>query len=333
YLMIREGSSEKNLDDLLPLVTDRTYKRCFFVVDDRTCADLLAEGDVDAVVRKAILKGLDPIRAIQMATINPAEYFRLHRVGAIAPGCVANFMVMEDLFKFNVNMVFHRGNLVAREGELLAPLSRKTAPALTRSVNAKQFGVEDLRLPFAGEKQPVIETVPGQIITKRIYVKPKIEGDAVVADIDRDLLKLAVVERHRATGNIGKGLVKGFGLRRGALASSISHDSHNIIIVGTNDRDIHAAFREIERMQGGLAAVADGKVLESLALPIGGLLSDEALETVVDKLEKLERTASELGCALPSPFATLSFLALPVIPELRLTDKGMVDVSAFKLIQ
>jgi len=332
YVMIREGSSEKNLDALLPLVTDKTYKRCLFVVDDRSCVDLLRDGDIDAVVRKAIRSGLDPVRAIQMATINTAEYFRLAQLGAIAPGYIANLIVIGDLSGLPVDMVFYRGRLVARHGTPLFPLPESSAGGLTRTVHIKPFSIEGLRLLASGETEPVIELVPGQIITKKRMEKVKTSDGVIVPDIGRDILKLVVVERHQATGNIGLGLVTGFGLKRGALASSIAHDSHNIIAVGTNDEDIFTAIKEIERLRGGLVIATGGKVLTSLALPIAGLLSDEPLETVVTKLEKLERLAIDLGTTLPSPFAALSFLALPVIPELRLTDLGLVDVNEFKLV-
>ncbi len=333
YVMIREGSSEKNLDALLALITDKTYKRCLFVIDDRSCVDLLRDGDIDAVVRKAIKRGLDPVRAIQMTTINAAEYFRLDRLGAIAPGYIANLIVISDLSSLQIDMVFYRGRLVARQGTPLFPLYQSSVGGLTRTVNIKPFNIEALRLLASREIEPVIELVPGQIITRKRLERVKVSDGVIVPDIGRDILKLVVVERHKATGNIGVGLVTGFGLRRGALASSIAHDSHNIIAVGTNDEDIFTAIKEIERLQGGLVIVAEGKVLASLALPIAGLLSDEPLETVVSKLEKLERLAMDLGTALPSPFATLSFLALPVIPELRLTDLGLVDVNEFKLIR
>ncbi len=333
HLMIREGSSEKNLDELLPLVNDKTYKRCFFVVDDRTCADLLREGDIDAAVRKAISRGLDPIRALQMATINTAEYFRLYRAGAVAPGYIANLIVIDDLLKLSVDMVFYRGRLVAKDGEALFSATRRTDPEITRTVNIKPFAIEALKIPAAKKSLPVIEIVPGQIITKRIDAEAKTEGRFVVPDTERDILKLVVVERHKASGNIGLGFVKGFGLKDGALGSSIAHDSHNVVVVGTNDQDIFAAIKEIERLQGGLVVAAGGRIRGSLALPIAGLLSEEPLETVVAKLEELERAASALGCVLPSPFAIISFLALPVIPELRLTDKGLVDVVKFRLLE
>jgi len=333
WVMIREGSSEKNLDALLPLVTDKTYKRCLFVVDDRSCVDLLRDGDIDAVVRKAIGRGLDPVRAIQMATINTADYFRLDRLGAVAPGYFANLIVLSELSSLQIDMVFYRGRLVAREGKPLFPLYQGGGKGLTDTVNIKPFNKEALTLFASGETEPVIEIVPGQIITRKKVEKVKVLDGVVVPDTSRDILKAVVVERHKATGNIGLGLVTGFGLKRGALASSIAHDSHNIVVVGTNDEDIFTAVKEIERLNGGLVVAADGRVLASLALPIAGLLSDEPLEVVVDKLEKLEQLAKDLGTVLSSPFATLSFLALPVIPELRLTDLGLVDVNAFKLIK
>jgi adenine deaminase len=332
YLMIREGSSEKNLDELLPLVTDKTYKRCLFVTDDRTCADLLREGDIDAVVRKAIARGLDPIRAIQMATINTAEHFRLRHVGAIAPGYVANLIVIDDLTKLSVEMVFHEGKLAAQKGKVLFSASRRTNSEITHSVNIKPFGVDALKISTSKKDLPIIEIVPGQVTTKSIKAEAKVKDGFLVPDMERDILKLVVVERHKATGNIGLGFVKGFELKNGALGSSIAHDSHNIIVVGTNDEDIFAAVKEIERLQGGLVAAAGGRIKGSLALPIAGLLSEESLEAVVPELEELQKTAADLGCIPPSPFAILSFLALPVIPELRLTDKGLVDVVAFKLL-
>ncbi len=319
FIMLREGSSEKNLEALLPLVTDKSWQQCMFVVDDRTGADLLRDGDIDAVVRKAIHLGLEPVRAIQLATINTAGYFRREGLGGIAPGYFADLIVLGDLPKLRIDMVFYKGKLVAEEGKpLFSPPA--TDQGLTDSVNIKPFNIDRLK-PTSGGTEPVIEVIPGQIITRKRMEKIK-----TIPDIGRDILKLVVVERHRATGNIGVGLVSGFGLKRGALASSIAHDSHNIIAVGTSDEDIFAAVKEIERLRGGLVAAGGGKVLSSLALPVAGLLSDEPLETVVNKLEGLEKVAVELGAKLSSPFATLSFLALPVIPAIRLTDRGVVEL-------
>jgi adenine deaminase len=332
YLMIREGSSEKNLDALLPLVTDNTYKRCFFVVDDRSCSDLLREGDIDAVVRKAIGRGLDPVRAIQMATINPAEYFRLHGRGAIAPGYMANFITITDLTKLEIDTVFYKGKPVAKQGRplFLPPL---VTLELKDTVRLKSPTVKSLRIAATGETHPVIEIVPGQIVTRKAVEKVKVVDGAVASDVDRDILKLVVVERHKASGNIGLGLVKGFGLKKGALASSVAHDSHNIIAVGTDDFEILKAIEEIRTLQGGLVVCVNLEVLASLPLPIAGLLSPEPLDVVVSQYEKMEKAAASLGNLPPAPFAVLSFLALPVIPELRLTDLGLVDVAEFKLIK
>ena len=336
YLMIREGSSEKNLDALLPLVTDNTYKRCFFVVDDRNCSDLLREGDIDAVVRKAIGLGMDPVRAIQMATINPAEYFRLRDRGAIGPGYMANLITINDLGKLEIDTVFYKGRPVAKRGkplffpppvmpELKDTVRIKSPTARLLSLRAKRSNLE--------EETPVIQIIPGQIVTRKTMEKMKVVDGSIVPDVDRDILKLVVVERHKASGNIGRGLVKGFGLKKGALASSVAHDSHNIIAVGASDFDILKAIEEVNRLQGGLVVCANLEILASLPLPIAGLLSPEPLDTVASQYENVDKAAASLGNLPPSPFAILSFLALPVIPELRLTDLGLVDVSAFRLVK
>ncbi len=332
WAMIREGSSEKNLEALLPLVTDKTYKRCMFVVDDRSCIDLYRDGDIDGVVRKAIKLGLEPVRAIQLATINAADYFRLDRLGAVAPGYMANLIVLGDLARLRIDMVLYRGRLVAAEGKALFNPSQSVDKVLTNTVHIRPFTVEALRLKAGGETAPVIEIVPGQIITRKRMEKVRVIDGIVVPDIGRDILKLVVVERHRANGNIGVGLVMGFGLKRGALASSIAHDSHNIVAVGASDGDIFTAVREVEQLQGGLVIADGGKVIAALPLPIAGLMSDEPLMEVADKLGRLGSLAGDLGSGLHSPFATLSFLTLPVIPELRLTDLGLVDVKENRLL-
>jgi adenine deaminase len=337
YLMIREGSSEKNLDALLLLVTDNTYKRCFFVVDDRSCSDLLREGDIDAVVRKAISRGLEPVRAIQMATINTAEYFRLHDRGAIGPGYIANLITITDLAKLEIDMVFYQGKLVAKQGKPFFPVHPITLElkdtVRIKSPTTKSLSLQAKRSDLSEESYPVIEIVPGQIVTKKAVEEIKVVDGVMMPDGERDILKLVVVERHKASGNIGVGLVKGFGLKKGALASSVAHDSHNIIAVGTNDFDILKAIEEINRLQGGLVVCANLEILASLPLPIAGLLSPEPLDVVVFQHENVEKAAASLGNLPPAPFSILSFLALPVIPELRLTDLGLVDVNEFKLIK
>jgi adenine deaminase len=268
-----------------------------------------------------------------MATINTATYFRLAGMGAVAPGYFADLVVLDSLKSFNINMVFYRGRLVARQGKPLFAAPPLTGSRLSHTVNVKPFSINALRLRTKSDTMPVIEVVPGQIITRKKMMNVKTSDGFTIADTARDILKAIVAERHKATGHIGRGMVTGFGLKRGSIASSTAHDSHNIVAIGVSDGDIYAAIKAVERLQGGLVAVADGKVIASLATPIAGLLSPEPLEAVVLGLAKLDRAAHDLGSTLPSPFATLSFLALPVIPELRLTDLGLVDVNAFKLIK
>lgn len=333
HLMIREGSAERNLEALLPLVDDRTYHRCMFVVDDRDPLDISREGDLDAVVRRAIQLGLDPVRAVQLATLNPARYFGLRGYGAIAPGYWANLVVLSDLERFAIDEVYYRGRLVANGDGPVYHSSLNQPDWITHTVRVRPFSAQQLALRSEADLFPAIEIIPRQILTRRVDVEPRRDGDVILPDVERDLLKLAVVERHRATGNIGLGLVKGFGLRRGAIGSSVAHDSHNIVVAGASDQDICAAVREIEAMQGGLVCTVDGQVVASLPLPIAGLVSAEPLETVVAKVGALERAARELGCAVEAPFSILSFLSLSVIPELRLTDLGLVDVEAGRLLE
>jgi len=327
YLMIREGTTEKNLAELLPLVTDRTAGRCLFVTDDRSAADLASDGDVDAVVRKAIDLGLDPIRAVQLATLNPALRFGLRGVGAIAPGYRAHLIVCDDLRRPLARRVYFDGRPVAEEGEALFETSSAVDPSLLHTVNVGDLSVDSFALPAIGSRYPVIAAIPGQILTGRRLEEVRVEGGRIVTDSERDILKLAVVERHHGSGRIGVGLVSGFGLKRGALASSYAHDSHNVIVVGVDEGDMLAAVRRIATMQGGLVAVADGEVLAELPLPVAGIMSTESAAVVSHRGALLNAAALSLGARIPEPFAVLSFLALPVIPSLRLTDMGLVDVD------
>jgi adenine deaminase len=324
------------------------------VVDDRSCADLLHEGDIDAVVRKAISRGLDPVRAVQMATLNTAEYFRRYDRGGIAPGYLADLISITDLPKLEIDLVFYKGKLVARGGKPLFSVPHTTseltdtvhikpvtmeslllrsAGALSRSSERSEEAAKGKRGNFTADSYPVIEIVPEQIVTRKSMERVKVEDGAIVPDVEKDILKLVVVERHKASGNVGRGLIKGFGLKQGALASSVAHDSHNIVVVGTNDVDILKAIEEIVKLEGGLVVCAGEEILASLPLPVAGLLSPEPLEAVVAQFQKVEGAAASLGNLPPAPFAILSFLALPVIPELRLTDLGLVDVTQFKLIR
>jgi len=331
FIMIREGSTEKNLEALLPLVSEETYRRCMLVVDDRSCVELQQDGDIDAVLRKAIRLGLDPVKAIQMVTINPAEYFHLKDIGAVAPGYQADMVVCEDLNHLQASMVFSRGKPAARDGIPEFQAGRPASPKLRDTINIKIPERNAFRLRCA-MPMPVIEVVPGQIITKhRRETLPVVDG-TVIPDVTRDILKIVVIERHKGTGNIGVGMVTGFGLKKGAIAATVAHDSHNIVAVGVDDESIYTAVEEIQRMRGGLAAVEGKMVLASLPLPVAGLLSDKPLEKTVDLLTMVEKVATRLGSALPNPYATLSFMALPVIPELKITDLGMVDVNEFRII-
>lgn len=327
WLMVREGTTEKNLADLLSLVTDRTAWRCLFVTDDRSAADLVSDGDVDAVVRKAIDLGLDPIRAVQLATINPAVCFGLHRTGATAPGYRAHLIVCDDIRRPVARRVYFDGRLVAEDGEALFEAPRAVDPSLLHTVNVGALTVDSFALPARGPRYPVIEAIPGQILTGRRLGEVRVEGGRIVGDPQRDILKLAVVERHHGSGRIGVGLVSGFGLKRGALASSYAHDSHNVIVAGVDDSDMLAAVRRVAVMQGGLVAIAGGEVLAELPLPVAGIMSTESAAAVSHLGALLNAAALSLGAIIPEPFAVLSFLALPVIPSLRLTDMGLIDVD------
>jgi adenine deaminase len=322
-LMIREGSTEHNLLDLLPLVDDRTYPRCCFASDDRDCATLLNDGHVDAILRKAIGAGLDPIRAIRMATLATAEYWRLPHTGQIAPGFRANAVVFSDLSDIRPRAVYFNGRVVAEDGRALFDVPVTAPDGLLHSVNIAPFDVDRLR-PVVEGRMVAVGAIPGQIVTRKLEVEPKTTDGRLTSDVDRDLLKLVVVERHHATGRIGVGLVEGFGLKQGALASSIAHDAHNIVAVGVDDFEILRAIQAVVRMQGGLAAVRGRDVLAELALPIAGILSPEPLEDVTEHYEKLEAVARSLGSSVPSPFGLLSFMALSVIPAARVTDQGIV---------
>jgi adenine deaminase len=327
-VMIREGSSARNLAALLPLVTDRTAARVCFCSDDRDAHLLLHDGHVDAILRKAVAEGLDPLRAIRLATWNPARHWNLEGIGAVAPGFHANLVVLRDLSRMEVALTLFEGEVVARDGRLDAtiPPQGEIPTALRESVRLAPLGLRDLRLPVEEARRAVV-AISGEIATELVTVDPKIRDGAAVAAPDRDLLKLACIERHHATGRVGVGYVRGFGLRRGALASSIAHDAHNIVAVGANDADILAAVATVAESQGGLAAVADGQVLAHLPLPIAGLLSDRPLAETAAAYERLEEAARSLGSTLPSPFGLLAFMALSVIPKARVTDLGFVTVG------
>lgn len=327
-VMIREGSSAKNLAALLPLVTDRTAARVCFCSDDRDAHLLLESGHVDDILRKAIARGLDPLRAIRLATINPATYWRLDGLGAVAPGYQANLVLLRDLERVDVAATLFGGRVVAEGGALTVEIDAPDGipEPLRQTVRLAPIGVRDLRLA-ADDARRAVQTIPGEIATGLVEVEPVVVDGHAVADPEQDLLKLVCVERHRASGRVGVGYVRGFGLRRGALASSIAHDAHNIVAVGASDADILAAVATVAESDGGLAAVADGEVLAHLPLPIAGLLSDRPLAETARDYEACEEAARALGSTLPSPFGLLAFMALSVIPKARVTDQGFVTVG------
>lgn len=331
-ILVREGSLTKNMEALLPLVNETNSRNFMFCSDDAAVADLV-EGHLDKILAKAVKLGINPVVAIQMATINIAEHYRLNDLGAVAPGYFADLVVLDDITDFEVKMVIKRGQVVFDKGKVTKPAKLKPKALVKDSINIKPISVKSLRIPAKSNYIKVIEVVPGQILSKSRTVLVHEEGGVALADVGKDILKLAVVERHKATGRIGLGFVKGFGMKKGAVAQTIAHDSHNIICMGTNDEDMVSAIRRIEKLEGGMVAVAGGLVLAELPLKIAGIMSELPAKEVAASFERLESAAKELGIEIENPFSELSFLALSVVPELRLTDKGLVDVVNFKLVK
>jgi adenine deaminase len=339
WLMIREGSAAQNLDALLPLIQELHPPRVFFVTDDRDPLDLTTRGHMDSMVRQATTRGLDPVEAIRLASYNTAQYFRLYNRGAIAPGYVADLVVLDDLRTFKVESVYKDGVLVAQQGKIAVGTGSAQgttigASPMATAANTIHIGTiteQDLRIAGRLGKVEVIGIEPGQIITKHLQEEAPLRDGEIVADPTRDLLKLVVIERHSASGRVGLGLVKGFGLRNGAIASSVAHDAHNIVIAGVSDRDILRAAQVLAEIGGGFACVVDGEVRATVPLPIGGLVSPLPAPELVSLLRKLDATAADLGCTLEHPCMTLSFLSLSVIPSLKLTDQGLIDVDTFTL--
>ncbi|HEY1351627.1 MAG TPA: adenine deaminase [Ktedonobacteraceae bacterium] len=332
WLMIREGSAARNLDALLPLVQELHPPRVFFVTDDRDPLDLTTRGHIDSMVRRAIELGLDPVEAIRLASYNTAQYFHLADRGAIVPGSVADLLVLSDLRTFQVETVYKDGRPVAAGGRLLVDAPATTFPGVTDTIRLGEIGLHDLRLAGRPGLVEVIGIEPGQITTRHLREEASVCNGEIVADPARDLLKLVVIERHHASGRVGLGLVRGLGLRRGALASSVAHDAHNLVIAGASDEDILLAAHTLQEMGGGFACVADGQVRARVPLPLAGLVSPLPADALVQQLVALDRVAAELGCTLEHPCMTLSFLSLSVIPALKLTDQGLVDVETFSLL-
>ncbi|MFA7711669.1 MAG: adenine deaminase, partial [Candidatus Neomarinimicrobiota bacterium] len=332
FVMIRECSAARNLEALLPIVNQLNAVNCGFVTDDPHPDFLMDSGHIDSIVRLALSKGCDPIMALQMASINTARHFGLRQNGAVAPGYDADLILFDDFENFKVRQVFKAGRKVAEDGQMLiTPAGFTETPK--NSMHPAPLADDAFCVPARGREIWAIEIIPHQIITRKLRIATEIVDGLAVGAPDRDLLKIAVVERHHATGNIGLGFVKGMGLQHGAIASTVAHDSHNIVVVGTNDADMLIACQALVKMCGGKIVVANGQILAALPLPIAGLLSDQPLAQVRAAADRLNQTARELGCIPENPFMTLSFLSLPVIPELKLTDRGLVDVIKFDFIE
>jgi len=325
HLLLREGSTERNLGTLAPLVNAHNAINCSFATDDKLAGDLVEEGHIDHCVRKVIAMGMPPITALQIATINTARHYRLRNFGAIAPRYWADFIVFEDLQNLIVRQTYKKGILVAENGKYLGPPAAPVPPPRS-TMNVRYRAPRDFEvLSDSAAKIRVIEIVPNQIVTRQSIETPLNQNGQIVTDRERDVLKLVVLERHRATGNVGVGFVRGFKLKTGALGSTVAHDAHNIVIVGVNDADSLRAIQELEALQGGQVAVVGGEVRARLPLPIAGLVSDQPLDDVIGCITALNKAARSMGCDLDAPFMTLSFLSLSPIPELKLTDQGLID--------
>lgn len=335
HIMIREGTTEKNLKEIAKIVTPANSHRCFFCSDDRSAHDLVTHGHMDDILRRSVAAGIPPVTALQMATNNAFYYFRIRRrKGAVAVGYVADLVVFDDLRRFNARMVFKDGRLVAKDGKLIVPCRSKAGKGRAGKMRVKDLDVERFRIRSRGQhaRVRVIKAVPGQIATGEEIVSLRTPRGVVESDVDRDILKLAVIERHHATGRIGLGFVTGFGLKAGALASTICHDAHNLIVLGTSDEDMYVAARALIRSGGGLAVVAGGKVIEELSLPIAGLMSNRPAVETAAIYDGMGRIAHDLGAKIPDPFQALSFLGLSVVPALKLTDRGLVEVKDRRVV-
>ena len=330
YLMIREGTAAKDLNALIPVLKDCNTRKCLFVTDDRHPSDL--KEHINGMVRRSVEAGVDPIKAVQCASLNTAEYFGLKDLGAVAPGYRADLLILPDLKTFKPDIVIKGGKTVYENGSLTVNFKETEAPSVRGSVNVKWIERDDFRIEALSDLVRAIEIIPHQLVTKSTVSNIKIKNGNAISNIDTDTLKICVIERHRATGNIGKGFVKGFNIKNGAIASTIAHDSHNMIIVGTNDEDMYTAAVELVKSQGGKVVVSNGKVLSKLPLPIAGLMSNENFEYVVNKCGELNNAAHSIGCTLEDPFMTMGFLSLPVIPELKITDKGIFDTNKFDFV-
>ncbi len=336
WIMARMGSSARDLENLIPAMDSESVRRMMLCTDDRHPNDIVSEGHIDAAVRALVSGGVPAIDALRMACHNPATYYGLRRSGAIAPGYAADLVAFSSLEDFRAELVFKAGAVVAEDGVPTADYERlggsAVVPPLRDSVNVKWLEEKDFRIPDEGGEARVIESTPGSIITGASFERPTVRDGLCVSDVERDIVKIFVIERHTGSGNIGKGFIRGLGLKRGAVGSTVSHDSHNMIIAGVDDASIFKAARRLNAMKGGYVITDGDEVLAELALPVAGLMSDRPAAEVIEKLASFEEFFRMEGMPGASPLMTLSFMALPVIPALKITDKGLVDVNSFEQV-
>ena len=334
YVLIREGSATKDLRTLVKGLTDSNYRRCVFCTDDREPADILTNGHLNENLRIAVEEGIDPLRAITIGTLNAAECYGLTGKGAIAPGYDADIMIVRDLNKFEVSHVFTSGEHIAENGNLLVELQELVRDSVRDTVNLADISSDALKLKLSSNKVRTMHVIPNTVLTEEVIRDVVLDDESCFdAKLNEGLCKIAVVERHNATGNIGLGIFENYGIKNGAIATTIAHDSHNIVVVGDNDADMLTAINDLKEIGGGITLVRDGKVLAHLSLPIAGLMSDQPAEKVAEKMEELLNTAKEFNINPKlQPFMTLSFMSLPVIPALKLTDSGLFDVTTFSFV-
>ena len=333
-IYIREGSAAKNLEALLPIITTETAHQICFCTDDRHPADLRDEGHIDHIVRKAISLGLDPLLAMYVATKTSADHFGLKTVGSIEQGKYANLVLFDDLQNPIPKQTWHHGTLVAEHGKVVVDISSQSdwskaqnTVHIPTDINSKTFQVEG-----TGNTIRVIGLIPDQLVTEELHVQPTMSGGCIVANANDDILKIAVIERHHNSGNVGLGFVKGFQFSGGAIASTVGHDAHNIAIVGDNDDDMYIAAQTLQAIGGGQCVVSNKEVIATLPLPIAGLMSDASPDVVINQQNSVFAAVASLGCKLDDPFMPLSFLPLSVIPKLKLSDLGLVDVDQFAIV-
>ena len=325
WVMLREASIARNMRDLLPLVKQYGTERCMFCTDDREPSFIVEEGHINQMVRVAVAEGVSPEDAIVMATINPAGYHRLWHLGAIAPGYQADILVLDDLVSFKPRLVLKRG--------VPPRFAKVDVPEWVRqTVNLAPVAASSFSIASGPKRVRVISVIPGQLLTGTEIAEPKVRDGEIVADPARDLVKIAVLERHHASGRVGLGFATNVGLKHGAFASTVAHDAHNVVVLGVDDADMAACACRLAEIGGGIVIADGGRVIEELPLPVAGLMSDQPLADVHERLRSMERRLVGMGVSMTAPFMTVSFLALSVIPELKITDRGLVDVTRFQLV-